>query len=372
MACITGDSSNIFINNGNLVMSQDVYANTIHLSQGVIATGNVTATRFFCDAPSIQITQVSPSLTENQVSIGIGSAPLTNQGSDAIAIGHGAGLNSQNACAIAIGMDAGQSGQGLSSIAIGAGAGASGQHPNTIILSARATTGSTPALNSQQSDSFYVAPIRSSTSCQMLGYDSANCEVLQTSSVTVLNSNVGVSNTSPGHPFVVGASNLVVSTNGHIGINTVPNNAQVTIVNSSGTQTALAISGTTDQTANIQTWSTNGNVVASVSNIGGVTLAGPLARQGFSNVTDAAYTVKPTDTWIIVGNATDVTLNLPDPVLGREIGIRKRTGGSYHVYSATTNVLDLTGALVTTIIESNHKLVYLVADGTNWVVMNTV
>ena len=352
-------------------MSQDVYANTIHLSQGVIASGNVIATRFFCDAPSIQMTQVSPSLSGNQISIG--SVPVTNQGVEAVAIGPGAGQTSQNAYSIAIGKQAGYTGQGINSIAIGPGAGVTNQHDNTIILYANASLGGvSPSLNSKQSGSFYVAPIRSSASCQMLGYDSANCEVLQTSSVTVLNSNVGVSNTSPGHPFVVGASNLVVSTNGHIGINTVPNNAQVTIVNSSGTQTALAISGTTDQTANIQTWSTNGNVVASVSNIGGVTLAGPLARQGFSNVTDAAYTVKPTDTWIIVGNATDVTLNLPDPVLGREIGIRKRMGGSYHVYSATTNVLDLTGALVATIIESNHKLVYLVADGTNWVVMNTV
>jgi hypothetical protein len=205
----------------------------------------------------------------------------------------------------------------------------------------------------------------------------------------VTNSRTGISNTNPGHPFVVGASNLVVGTNGNIGINTVPNNAQVTIVNSTGSQTALAVSGASNQTANLQTWATtNGTVVASVSNIGGLTLAGPIARHVPVTVSTSTYTVLPTDTWILTDTtSSSVTLTLPTPSScpGRELMIRRLQTASItnHVYSSVANVIRMEVTVNPAVAQTeilhnaynkNHGIlsVYwstLVSDGTNWIQM---
>lgn len=258
-----------------------------------------------------------------------------------IAIGNQAGITGQNVYSIAMGHYAGSVNQGPNTIAIGPFAGQTNQHSNTIILN---TNGSTP-LNSQAPDSTYIYPIRQvpAAVCQVMGYDATTSEVLQTSSITVMNSNVGISNATPGYPFVVGNQHLIVGTNGHIGVNAAPNNAQMTIVNSNGTHTVLAVSGTSDQTANLQTWSnTNGTVVASMSNIGGLTIAGPLARKAPVTVS-GTYEVKPTDSWILANTAAAVvTLILPaaSSCPGRELTIRRLQAAdkTHHVQSIVDNV----------------------------------
>jgi hypothetical protein len=208
----------------------------------------------------------------------------------------------------------------------------------------------------------------------------------------VTNSYTGIANTIPAHPFVIGASNVVVGTNGSVGINTVPNNAQMTIVNSTGSQTVLAVSGNSNQTANLQTWATtNGTIVASVSNIGeikttSVTRTVPVVYSNNATVTS-------TDNWIIAnnaGSANDFYLNLPAPSScpGREMTIRKYltqyTNGinTFRILSHSANVRQLydyatinnviidTGGTHNTNVrygDTIYKWVTLVSDGTNWV-----
>jgi hypothetical protein len=123
--------------------------------------------------------------------------------------------------------------------------------------------------------------------------------------------------------------------------------------------------------SNVMTFDGTSNIITTSTNFVTQNLVthGSLSRTGFSS----ANTVSPTDTWIIVGNETG-SMTLPDPTLclGREIGIRKRSGGDYYVYSVSSNVLDLTGSTTNVIIRNNRSLAYLVSDGTQWVVMIVV
>jgi len=226
------------------------------------------------------------------------------------------------------------------------------------------------------------------------GFGNVTTNQLQLMGGIVTNSRTGISNTNPGHPFVVGNSNLVVGTNGNIGINTVPNSAQVSIVNSNSSQTVLAVSGNSNQTANLQTWSnTNGTVQAYVNATGSLHING-----SFSRNTPVVYsnnaTVQSTENWIVAnnnGNGTNnFVINLPSPStnVGREIYIRKYaspgSGSLYHVVSSATNILPLEdyGTPTNIIIDSgdaaNQTIKYgaaiyrwatLVSNGTNWVIM---
>ena len=194
----------------------------------------------------------------------------------------------------------------------------------------------------------------------------------------------GFSNTNPGHPFVVGSSNLVVGANGNIGINTVPQNAQVTIVNSTGSQTALAVSGSSNQTANLQTWATtNGTVVAAVSNVGGLSVTSVTRTVPVHVSSAATYVVQPTDNWILANTTTgQVTLTLPvaSTCPGRELTIRRLQcpNVSNHVISSQNNVYRMEHttqpAVAQNIILENTKnreplplyWTTLVSDGSNW------
>ena len=105
-----------------------------------------------------------------------GAFPGEGQGDNSIAIGRNAGGTNQNNYAIAIGYQAGETGQNAYSIAIGYQAGETGQHANTIVLNSN-----TSPLNTTQSDSFFVKPIRrvtDNTGLQQLYYDSLTGEIV--------------------------------------------------------------------------------------------------------------------------------------------------------------------------------------------------
>ena len=505
MVSITADTTNLFINSANLVVSQDInFAENVTIGQEgtTIAIGNQAGK--LQSAHTIAIGNQAATSGQQDGAIAIGTtAGYDNQGDGAIAIGYGAGDVSQGISAIAIGVSAGSESQGDYSIAIGSGSGGLGtqsialgrlantHHSNTIVINATGTE-----LNSLAPDSMYVFPIRHAQSSNVLTWNSGTGEVTSAPSLTlsgdvtanaflgsgsllhnltgvtpgttwgsqnqipvisidgtgkvsgisnvlvsvtsdrisnlvsavgeltantiygnvttdqvtglatystlqsvtgvgnttsiqlqfnggfVTSSNVGISNTSPLYPFVVGNNALTVGSNGNIGVNSPPNSAQVTIVNSSGTQTALAVSGNSV----LQTW-TNGSVVASVSNIGGVSLAGPLSRRGISQTVNGTYTVVPTDSWILANTAAAVTLTLPDPTTcpGRELMIRRLQTADItnHVLSSNNNVFkmeyNVNPAVAQNIILNNthHNnanppnlpCIYwctLVSDGTYW------
>ena len=90
--------------------------------------------------------------------IAIGSrAGYKEQGGGAIAIGASAGSTNQGAQSVAIGPNAGATNQGAQAVAIGPNAGDSYQPDNSIIINA---TGSDQSGVADQTDSFYVKPVR--------------------------------------------------------------------------------------------------------------------------------------------------------------------------------------------------------------------
>ena len=103
-------------------------------------------------------------------------AGRVNQGELATAIGGGAGLDHQGDYAIAIGQQAGRVGQGIRAIAIGQAAGDLNQPANTIILNA---TGNEINGVADQTDSFYVTPVRNDTgnTANALYYNTATFEL---------------------------------------------------------------------------------------------------------------------------------------------------------------------------------------------------
>jgi hypothetical protein len=108
--------------------------------------------------------------------VAIGSlAGRTSQGANAVAIGNVAGRTSQGSSAVAIGINSGNTSQGTNAVAIGCNAGVTNQPANTIIINA---SGVTVNGVSAQTDSFYVAPIRSTTGTpNLLYYNTSTKEV---------------------------------------------------------------------------------------------------------------------------------------------------------------------------------------------------
>ena len=107
---------------------------------------------------------------KNSVAIGLRSGQ-SFQLENSVAIGSSAGLSGQGKQAVAIGVAAGQLGQGDHAIAIGNLAGQLFQHENSICIN----TDSTPL--SSTNAGFYVAPIQSGGSGQVLYYDATTKEI---------------------------------------------------------------------------------------------------------------------------------------------------------------------------------------------------
>jgi hypothetical protein len=107
-----------------------------------------------------------------------------------IALGTNAGSTSQGLYSIAFGHNAGQTNQGAYSVAIGNSAGQTNQSTGTIILNA--TPNILNGVAGQQS-SFYVDPVRSSTSTNILYYNASTKEV-------TYGANIGGSGVGPTGP----------------------------------------------------------------------------------------------------------------------------------------------------------------------------
>ncbi len=213
MTSITGDSSGIFINNGDLRISQgNVYAKSVVVSNdtlsfasnisiqqsgSAIAIGNQAGNGTQQDGTvAIGAAAGYENQQENAIAIGF-NAGDTSQGVNSVAIGVATGSISQGNYSVAIGSGAGYENQGQHCVAIGRGAGDTDQHPNTVVLNA---TGS--ALNTGTSNAFYVAPVRSSTASPVtfLGYTS-NHEVIQSPAITWDLSNVNVDSLNASNVF---------------------------------------------------------------------------------------------------------------------------------------------------------------------------
>ena len=111
---------------------------------------------------------------ENATALGR-NAGNDGQGQRAVAIGLTAGASNQGNEAVAIGNGAGATNQGTSAIAIGLGAGNSNQHANSTVINSSGIN-----LNTTNTSSLYIAPIRSATNANVLVYNSTTKEVTTT------------------------------------------------------------------------------------------------------------------------------------------------------------------------------------------------
>ena len=195
-----GGSSNIFTDKGKVLLSNtsahlQFNSNVLIQVQDTsrfysvqIGRGEVSTSQ---GAIGIGYNSGGPSQGSSAVAIGTGAGDLSqgasaisigentgqiSQSSDAIALGQRAGRISQGTKSISIGYFSGVNGQNNYSIAIGHKAGEDGQHLRSIVLNANSA-----ALNTTQSDSFFVNPIRSvsdTTGLKQLYYDTSTNEIV--------------------------------------------------------------------------------------------------------------------------------------------------------------------------------------------------
>jgi hypothetical protein len=143
---------------------------------------------------SVSIGVSSGSINQNVEAVAIGrTAGFTTQGIAAVAIGLEAGQQSQGFGAVAIGDAAGKLSQGGSSVAIGGGAGETSQPANTIILNATGVAVNGVAL---QTNSFYVAPIRTTANGTPLMYNSTTKEITYSNVLEFVGSTISTSDSS--------------------------------------------------------------------------------------------------------------------------------------------------------------------------------
>jgi hypothetical protein len=180
---LSGGFSESTSTNGNVVIfgSNVIITQSGPTSVSVSVAGNVTANYFFGNGAYLtgmaggatdwaNIGNINNNNGPTQIAIGshagesqginsvaIGASAGVSQNNYAVAIGSNAGELLQSGLAVAIGASAGINYQGLNAVAIGAYAGSFRQPDNTIILNA---TGVEVNGVANQTDSFYVAPIR--------------------------------------------------------------------------------------------------------------------------------------------------------------------------------------------------------------------
>lgn len=123
---------------GNIFSNNYLYANGVNILTGVQSNyGNANVAAYLVANPqpgTYSNTNVASYLTSvANVKVGF-SAGFTNQGFSAVAIGPTAAANNQGSYAIAIGATTAQSNQGNNSVAIGTGAAAANQGTNAIAI----------------------------------------------------------------------------------------------------------------------------------------------------------------------------------------------------------------------------------------------
>ena len=170
---VFSDGSTMLVDGSGGRIVGDVYTSVLRTSETAIALGS------------------NAGIAQGVFSVAVGSgAGQTGQGANSVAIGQGAGATGQQLQSVAIGLYAGQTSQGQGNVAIGqfAGqtsqgqfavaiggvAGQTSQPDRTIILN-----GSGSAVNgvALQTDSFYVAPIRTTANGTPLMYNSTTKEI---------------------------------------------------------------------------------------------------------------------------------------------------------------------------------------------------
>ena len=156
--------------------------------------GNVSATTLRTAETKIALGANAGSIAQGAQAVAIGfDAGNGLQGNTAVAVGSNAGRVSQGIDAVALGFGAGETSQGLQAVAIGAYAGQTSQPANTIILNA---SGSAVNGVAAQTNSFYVAPIRTTANGTPLMYNSTTKEITYSTVLEFAGSTISTSDSS--------------------------------------------------------------------------------------------------------------------------------------------------------------------------------
>jgi len=187
------DNSTQIIDGNTATVYGNIEATTLRTAETTIALG-VNAGETSQGANSVAIGANAGYIAQGGSSVAIGFVAGNGlQGNTAVAIGASAGYANQGADAVALGFGAGEMSQGLQAVAIGAYAGSAFQPANTIILNA---SGSAVDGVAAQTNSFYVAPIRTTANGTPLMYNSTTKEITYSTVLEFIGSKISTSDSS--------------------------------------------------------------------------------------------------------------------------------------------------------------------------------
>ena len=187
------DNSTQIIDGNTATVYGNIEATTLRTAETTIALG-VNAGQNNQGAASVAIGANAGSIAQGGNAVAIGfDAGNGLQGNTAVAIGTHAGYAGQGGDAVALGFGAGEFTQGLQAVAIGAYAGQTSQAANTIILNASGSAVDGVAL---QTNSFYVAPIRTTANGTPLMYNSTTKEITYSTVLEFVGSKISTNDSS--------------------------------------------------------------------------------------------------------------------------------------------------------------------------------
>ena len=187
------DSSTQIIDGNTATVYGNIEATTLRTAETIIALGE-NAGSITQGGNAVAIGANAGSIAQGAQAVAIGfEAGNGLQGVVAVAIGSNAGRMSQGSDAVALGFGAGEISQGLQAVAIGAYAGGTSQPANTIILNA---SGSAVNGVAAQTNSFYVAPIRTTANGTPLMYNSTTKEITYSTVLEFVGSTISTSDSS--------------------------------------------------------------------------------------------------------------------------------------------------------------------------------
>jgi len=187
------DNSTQIIDGNTATVYGNIEATTLRTAETTIALG-INAGQNNQGASSVAIGANAGSIAQGGNAVAIGfDAGNGLQGNTAVAIGTHAGYAGQGGDAVALGFGAGEFTQGLQAVAIGAYAGQTSQAANTIILNA---SGSAVDGVAAQTNSFYVAPIRTTANGTPLMYNSTTKEITYSTVLEFIGSKISTSDSS--------------------------------------------------------------------------------------------------------------------------------------------------------------------------------
>jgi len=382
---IFGDDSTKIVDAVENKVYGGIFATTLRTSEAKIALGE-NAGQTNQGNYSVAIGVDAGSTTQGTIAVAIGAvAGNTSQGASAVAVGNGAGSTGQGVSAVAIGTNAGYTGQGTNAVAIGSGAGSANQAANTIILNA---SGSAVYGVSAQTDSFYVAPIRTTANGTPLMYNSTTKEITYSNVLEFVGSTISTSDSSGLTVDVQTTFNTNVTFDSDISVN-----GQVTIGGD------LIINGTTTTINSVTLTVDDKNIelgsIASPTDVtadgGGITLKGStdktfnyvnstglwtanigVAATSFTGLASAATTASTASSVGYMGipqSATTTTLVIGDAgkhiyvnTSGQTLTIPAATSVAYPIGTTITFIAGPSASTVTIAITTDTM--YLTGTGT--------